>query len=1147
MIDIILAILCPSILAFLLVVGRRENAHQQAGWGYIFAGFSFVICGVLIGITDSFFGLENSITVRGTEYRSFMATMAGFFPGFLLLAVGFWKWVPGVRGVREQQSSLETVPESIAGELESDIEKYTVQLEDLEGQLELELLRGEQAEKFLHESEERYWTLLDRVSDGVCLLRDGRIEYANCRMLDLTGYDPDEMIGASMTNYVHPDSIPKFTECLDRCISDLVPGQNWRVMLSHRDGIKVEVEINASDRACDGKQVNLLVLHDITGSRQAEEKSMSQNEEIQWLSRDLRKTSEELRIAQEQLSEVSYQLREREGEFSAFMENAVDPVFCLDLDGKITNVNSRIENIFGYKRSMVMGKGFADIGLFTPEDLLKMTEALSQVVEGKIIPLREFEARHRNGEAVYIETRPRLIDIEGESKSILVVMQDNSERKRLEDALQRDREELGERVRDRTGALNRASKELQIEASARRRAESLLQESEARWDSLVENSNDIITIVHRDGKIVSINRILSGVISGQVIGALIYDYLHPEYRRKMKNVLERVFREGVAANCEIVGVGPNNIYCWYETKIGPVKHGGQVIAATLVATDVTERKWAQKTLQESEQRFRELADLLPQTVFEIDMSGNFIFANNAGLQHTGYIQEDIDKGLNLLQLFIPEDRKRVMKDIEKVLKGEEFGSHEYTGLRKDGGTFRVLAYSSPIIREETIVGMRGIILDITERKLAEEQVAQRNRELGALNAITQTVNQSFDLNEILNKALDKILEIMTIEHGGIYLLDKESNNLILTISKGISSDLLEVITPVRMGVGIPGIVVQSGESMLVESISDSVELIGERIQKIAIGEHVKSVMCLPLQTRGKVLGVMFAMTQGERIFSLQEQQLMITISHAMSTAIENIQLMESESRVMASEEADQLRAAFISSISHEIRTPLTEIKGFASTLIQPDVEWDAETQRDFLIGINQASDRLLDVVNDVFDMSKIQAGVLKLEKRPVNLLKLIERLRTKFDTPTWRGNLHLQIPNDLPNVSVDEERLEQVIINLVNNAAQEGAPITIKAEVLDGNLVVNVIDSGKGISPERLGKVFDHFHGLEDNTEHRRSGSGLKLTVSRGIVEAHGGRIWAESELGIGSKFSFALPVGVFTELSPLIREESHSAFSAVP
>jgi PAS domain S-box-containing protein len=605
----------------------------------------------------------------------------------------------------------------------------------------------------------------------------------------------------------------------------------------------------------------------------------------------------------------------------------------------------------------------------------------------------------------------------------------------------------------------------------------------------------------------------------------------------MKQILEKVFRAGVADSCEIVGAGPNNTYCWYETQIGPVKYGGQVIAAVLVAADVTERKWAQKTLQESEQRFRDLANLLPQTVFEIDMSGNFIFTNNAGLEHSGYIQADIDKGLNVLQLFIPEDQRRVMKDIEKVLKGEEFGSHEYTGLKKDGSTFRVLAYSSPIIHDEMIVGMRGIILDITERKLAEEQVAQRNRELAALNAITQTVSQSLDLNEILNKALDKILEILAIEHGGIYLFDTEANNLILTVSKGMSGELLEVITPVRIGRGIPGIVAQSGEPMLVESISDSIELIGKRIQETAIAERGKSVMCLPLQARGKVLGVMFTMTQDERVFSSQEQQLMVTISHAISTAIENTQLLEAESRVMASEEADLLRAAFLSSISHEIRTPLTEIKGFASTLIQPDVEWDAETQKDFLIGINQASDRLLDVIGDVLDMSKIQAGVLKLEKRPVRIPKLIERLSTKFDTPTWTENLRLQLPDDLPPVLADEERLGQVITNLVENAAREGVPITIEAEALDGGLTVSVIDSGKGIPPERLEKVFEHFDGLVENTEHRRSGSGLKLTICKGIVEAHGGRIWAESEVGRSSTFNFTLPVAINTESSETYRE----------
>ena len=214
-------------------------------------------------------------------------------------------------------------------------------------------------------------------------------------------------------------------------------------------------------------------------------------------------------------------------------------------------------------------------------------------------------------------------------------------------------------------------------------------------------------VVDRDGTITSINHTIAGMIPQKAIGRTIYDFTLQDYHNIIKTALEQVFLTGEDGHYQIMGIGGNNIHSWYETRIGPIKRNGHVVAATMVAADITERKMAQQALAESELRFRELADLVPQTIFEIDMAGNFTFANSFGLQYTGYLQEDIDKGLNALQLFVPEDRKRVMADIERLLKGEEFGGHEYTALKKDGITFRVLVYSSPIFRDEKIVGIRG--------------------------------------------------------------------------------------------------------------------------------------------------------------------------------------------------------------------------------------------------------------------------------------------------------------------------------------------------------------------------------------------------------------------------------------------------------
>ena len=149
--------------------------------------------------------------------------------------------------------------------------------------------------------------------------------------------------------------------------------------------------------------------------------------------------------------------------------------------------------------------------------------------------------------------------------------------------------------------------------------------------------------------------------------------------------------------------------------------------------EAEEHKRAEEALRESEEKYRELANLLPQTVFELDIEGNFIFTNRYGFESTGYTQEDIEKGINALQLFIPEERENVKENIEKVLSGEEFEDHEYTLLRKDGSTFPGLIYSNAIIHDNKPIGLRGIVLDISERKKDEEALRESEEKFRAIS------------------------------------------------------------------------------------------------------------------------------------------------------------------------------------------------------------------------------------------------------------------------------------------------------------------------------------------------------------------------------------------------------------------------------
>ncbi len=237
---------------------------------------------------------------------------------------------------------------------------------------------------------------------------------------------------------------------------------------------------------------------------------------------------------------------------------------------------------------------------------------------------------------------------------------------------------------------------------------------------------------------------------------------------------------------------------------------------------------------------------------------------------------------------------------------------------------------------------------------------------------------------------------------------------------------------------------------------------------------------------------------------------------------------EATARAKALEELDSLRTALLANVSHELRTPLTSIKGIASTLIQPDVEWDSETQQDFLHIINRESDSLNHIVNDLMQMSQLEAGIMKMSKTECSLAVTMANIREQLKYLIRNHNFQTNIPPDIPLIYADEVRIGEVITNLVSNAvsySEKGTSIKLEAFNNENTVTITVTDEGIGIPAYHLDKVFDRFYRLESGVARRRGGTGLGLSICKGIVEAHGGKIWVESTVGKGSKFSFSLPV----------------------
>lgn len=233
------------------------------------------------------------------------------------------------------------------------------------------------------------------------------------------------------------------------------------------------------------------------------------------------------------------------------------------------------------------------------------------------------------------------------------------------------------------------------------------------------------------------------------------------------------------------------------------------------------------------------------------------------------------------------------------------------------------------------------------------------------------------------------------------------------------------------------------------------------------------------------------------------------------------------------EEIERLRNEFLGMVSHELRTPLTAIKGSAATVLGSRRPVDEAESREFFQIIDEQADRLRDMVDNLLDLTRIEAGSLSVTAQPTGLPEIIQEARNTIVRNGARQEIRIYLPEDLPHVNADQRRVGQVLVNLLSNAAKfspEAAPIDIDVVRDPVFVTVRVKDQGRGVSAETLPHLFKKFSQIHEDGGSRMAGSGLGLAICRGIVEAHGGRIWAESPgLGEGTAFSFTLPVAAAT------------------
>jgi K+-sensing histidine kinase KdpD len=419
-------------------------------------------------------------------------------------------------------------------------------------------------------------------------------------------------------------------------------------------------------------------------------------------------------------------------------------------------------------------------------------------------------------------------------------------------------------------------------------------------------------------------------------------------------------------------------------------------------------------------------------------------------------------------------------------------------------------------------GLEKQRLVLENRKLVEE-LEQRNRITNTLLSVSQAVSQSLDLQEIIDSSLEKVAQYTGMKASFVYLY--ENDRLILMGCHGLSPDIVETMEKeIDKDNGIIGRVFNQAKPIIIGKLKECAEPDLFFLEKWGY----RSFAGIPLAILGESIGVMGVATDLANSFNPNNIELLAGIGRETSIAVRNAQLYEDASSAKALRELDSMRTEFLANVSHELRTPLAVIKGSANSLLQPDVIFDEATRQYFLQSIDKDADTLTRLVDDLLMMSRLEAEALEVRKKPYKFTEVVESIKDRLDNLTARHHLSLNIPDELPLVNVDDIRIGQVLTNLVENAvkfSEENTTISIEVNTNGEETIISVADEGTGIPSELHQKIFDRFFQGNGRKTGRRRGTGLGLAICRGIIEAHGGRIWVESKPGKGTKFSFNLPV----------------------
>ena len=431
---------------------------------------------------------------------------------------------------------------------------------------------------------------------------------------------------------------------------------------------------------------------------------------------------------------------------------------------------------------------------------------------------------------------------------------------------------------------------------------------------------------------------------------------------------------------------------------------------------------------------------------------------------------------------------------------------------------------------QAVIAIENVRL-FTELEARTTQLTHSVGELEALGEVGQAVSSTLDLETVLSTIVSRATQLAGMHGGSIWEYDETREEFCLRASERLPEELVEVLreTPIRKGEGALGRLAMTGEPAEIRDIVDE-RSYQNRVREILMQSGYRAVLAVPLLRENHLLGALAVNRTSPGEFAPEVIELLKTFATQSAVAIQNARLFrEIEEKSRELETASRHKSEFLANMSHELRTPLNAIIGFSEVLSERMFGEINDKQGEYLRDILESGRHLLSLINDILDLSKIEAGRMELELTDFDLSGGIENTLTLVRERAVRRGIELgrTVDERLGTVRADERKVKQVLLNLLSNALKftpEGGRIDVRATVCDGLAEISVMDTGVGIAPEDQETVFEEFRQVGTAAK-KVEGTGLGLAISRKFIELHGGRIWVESQVGKGSTFAFTLPL----------------------